>query len=67
MDRAPDMEWIALLPSYTVPNILPRRKPLCGHTRRTPFGWDTDCDMPALFIRTDEDGRAEYACAEHTV
>ena len=58
-------EWTALLPSYTVPHILPARPPLCGHVRRTQNGWDTDCDDRAAFIRTDGDGRSEYACPRH--
>ena len=61
------MTWVALKPSYMVPSILPPRPPLCGHAyySRAISGWVGDCDDRALFIRTNDEGRAEYACASH--
>ena len=57
--------WTALNPSFTVPNILPPQPPLCCYARKYAVGWVGECDARALFIRTDEDGRREYACGEH--
>ena len=60
-----DSGWVALSPRFTVPGVLPPRPPLCGHATQTGEGWTADCDERAIFIRTDDDGRPEYACGSH--